>query len=500
MAGPKGTTYALDHSGESRMNTTQQREVTLGDILTIEDDLALLDYQCNNIGIPVWPLVRVPFLRAIMSAMLYGTPLVNVVAPNFKAVGALCRATAHNAIHKPIVKSDILIMARGMGNQIKDGRWFNRVSDHFALTNENRTLVLEDFFNWQWPFPRHNNRVLFYAPIQVASVIVGRVLCRKIHLTQARQLVSLVRKRGQKILGWDIGEERTIMLVHLLARRIAAIPWLYRRYRVMLQRVQPKILMKGEACYGPSAVLMRVASDLGVVTAEYQHGVVSAGHDAYNLSPTLRNSIEYKKTLPDYFLGYGQWWNNQINVPVTKIAIGNPHRSEQLKQYAIYPKQERTDILVLSDGIETNLHLDLARQLIRQLGNKFTVVFRPHPMERTAVTVKYSGGVTDGVRIDKNDDIYQSFLTAYAVVGELSTGLFEAIGFVGRIFIWDTRKARFYFPNHPFCVFGDASNLASQLFENNGKELTPEQNQEIWAPNWRENYQQFLAGIGVKPA
>lgn len=266
----------------------------------------------------------------------------------------------------------------------------------------------------------------------------------------------------------------------------------------MLERVQPKVLIKEEACYGSAAVLMRAARSLGIVTAEYQHGAVSAGHDAYNLAPTLRNSIEYQKTLPDYFLGYGQWWNDQINMPITKVVIGNPHRSEQLQRYAADPQQERSDILVLGDGIETNLYLGLARQLAEQLGGKFTVVFRPHPMERVKVLAEYTSGATAGVRIDQNGDIYQSFLTAYAVVSELSTGLFEAVGLASRIFIWNTPKARFGFPSHPFSVFEDASDLARQLFESNGKEFSPEQSQEIWAPNWRENYQQFLAGIGVK--
>lgn len=482
------------------MNTRQQSSLTLGDILLAEDDAALLDFKCSETGTLLWPMIRAPFLRAIMSDMLYSTPLVGAAPaiPKLKAIRALGKAAVHNASHGWHPKADILLMATGMGGQIRDGAWFNRLCDHFATAKRDQTLVVEDFFNWQWPLPRHNERMLFHAPIQLAAALRGRVLCREAHRSQSRQLITLVSQRARKILAWDVGSERTAMLVDLLARRYASMPWLYHRYRAMLEQVQPKIVIKEEACYGPAAVLMRAARDLGIATAEYQHGAVSAGHDAYNLAPALRNSVEYQNTLPDYFLGYGQWWNDQINVPVTKIVIGNPHRSEQIKQYADCSEQERTDILVLGDGIETELYLDLARQLAEQVGSKFAVVFRPHPMERDPVFAKYANGAAGLVRIDQHGDIYRSFMTAHAVISELSTGLFEAVGLARRIFIWDTPKARFSFPSHPFCVFDDASDLALQLLQDDRKELTSEQSRAIWAPSWRENYQHFLAGLGLK--
>ena len=68
------------------------------------------------------------------------------------------------------------------------------------------------------------------------------------------------------------------------------------------------------------------AKEMGIRTAEYQHGAVSRGHDAYNVAPGQGSSPEYQKVLPEFFLGYGRWWNEQINVPVTKVAVGNPHR------------------------------------------------------------------------------------------------------------------------------------------------------------------------------
>jgi hypothetical protein len=491
---------AVGRAGETRMNTKQQSSLSLLDILAVENDPALLDFKCSQTGLLLWPMVRAPFVRAIMSDQLYETPLVGSAppVPKLRGIGALSKAVVHNAIHGRNAKADILLMATGMGNQIKDGRWFNRLSDYFAMERHDQTLVVEDFFDWRWPFPRHNNRVLFHAPTQVAAIMAGRRLCHNEHLLQAQRLMSMVVERSKQILSWNCAAETEKMLVQLLARRTAATPWLYRKYRTMLERVGPKLLIKEEACYGSAAPLMLAAKSLGIATAEYQHGVVAAGHDAYNVAPVLHNSLDYRKTLPDYFLGYGEWWNEQINVPIAKIAIGNPHRSEQVQQYIAHSVQARTDVLVLSDGIETDLYLGLARELAAQLDTRFTVVFRPHPLERAKVLAAFPGGIVDSVRIDQNRDIYQSFLSAYAVVSELSTGLFEAVGLVNRILIWDTAKARFCFPSHPFSVFSDAGDLARKLVEDGRIELATEQGEKIWKPDWRANYGRFLASIGVK--
>ena len=79
-----------------------------------------------------------------------------------------------------------------------------------------------------------------------------------------------------------------------------------------------RLLIKEEACYGgaDNACAILAARNLGMVSAEYQHGAVSSGHNAYNFAPAISSAKSYRKTLPDYFLAYGSWWAAQINAPV----------------------------------------------------------------------------------------------------------------------------------------------------------------------------------------
>ena len=487
--------------GEAHMTAGFEKNRTLKDILLVENDRQVLDIRCEHTGIPLWTTIRVPFIRMIMSDMLYDTPIVGDAAPVHKlqAVRSLTKAWGQNAsLIRQNPRADILLMSHGMGNQRKGALWFNRLSDYFALARPAQTLTIEDFFNWQWPFPRHNRKTLLHAPIQVAGVVAGKISCRDQHRVAARHLVALVERRAYEILGWTSGEVRSDWLVNSLARKYAAMPYLYRRYQALLSRIEPKILIKEEACYGPSAVLIRAARDMGIITAEYQHGSISAGHDAYNFAESVCNDSAYRNTLPEYFLSYGKWWEKQVNFPLKKISIGNPHRHAKLQEYIDYPRQCRDSVLILGDGIETDLYVQLTRDLSVRLGTQLGIVFRPHPMEKSAVLAQFPGGAIDSARIDTNSDIYQSFLSARAVVSEVSTGLFEAVGLVENIFVWDTEKARFCYPEHPFNVFTDAADLAESLASVNQNNLRKIDEAGIWQPGWSENYNHFLDGIGLK--
>src|SRR5690606_22328780 len=140
---------------------------------------------------------------------------------------------------------------------------------------------------------------------------------------------------------------------------------------------------------------------LGLVVAESQHGLVSRGHDAYNVAPALSMGDASRETLPEYFLAYEAWWSQQMNVPVQSVVIGNPRREEQLGRLCD-TASVKTDALVLGDGIETEWYLGLARQLVAMLPAEWRVVFRPHPMERKKVEAWFPAGMCERVHIDLN--------------------------------------------------------------------------------------------------
>lgn len=466
----------------------------LPQLLTIEDDLAILDFRCPSSGYLLWPLIRVQCLRFAMSDHLYEQPLIDTSPRRngISAVRTLARAAAHNFVRGRQLRGSVMVMGTGLGLYRRDALWHNRLADPFAEMLPDASIEVEDFVDWRWPMPRHFKRTLFHAPTQAAASLIGRATGAR-HLDLAGRLVALIRQRGQRLLNWDLGEARATYLTQSLARHTAALPFRRQAYRRMLARAGVKLLLKEEGCYGPASVVLQVAREMNIVTAEYQHGTISAGNDAYNLAPSLANSPEYKKTLPEYLLGYGAWWNEQINVPVEKIVIGNPHREVQLAGLDAAVPARRDVLLILGDGIETERYLTLAHELSAAVSH-LRVMFRPHPLERARVTRCFQDNRNGSVWLDGEPDIYRSLHRAHAVVSEVSTGLFEALGVASRVFMWDTEKARFCFPAHPFEVFHSARHLALQLSHPESPHGTFDL-ERIWASGWRERYLNFLQRI-----
>lgn len=476
--------------------TTLSPGMTLDDLLAVEDDPSLLEYGCQETCVPLWPIIRNQFFRFVMTDRLFKRSLVEQErGANFRrnfggAAYAVARAVRHNWLVQNSLSGRVLLTTGGAGLQKRDGLWFNRLTDYFASASAEETVVLEDLFKWQWRFPRHYERVLFHTPLFLRGYVVGRLRVKERHTRSAEGLVRLVRGRARRLLAWELGDQRAAFLVRLLAREAAAMPEMSRAYEELLTRLKVRIVIKEMGCYGRSSVFNATARGMGLTVAEHQHGLVSAGHDAYNLAPSLARSSEYRRTLPEYFLSYGAWWGEQISVPVTAVIIGNPHRTERLDCFKHRPV-DRTDILILGDGIETSSYLDLARELAKKLARRWRVVFRPHPIERESVQSAYRSGA-DGVYIDQHSDIYESFAFAYAVVSEASTGLFESVGLVERIFALETARGRFSLPRHPFTPCIDARDLAEKIAEGSTGYPDLSDVHHLWAPNWQSNYLGFL--------
>lgn len=468
-------------------------DVRLPDILGIEDTPELLAFRCSSTGIPLWPQVRVSFHRYIMGDLVYST--ANMQPPlrtnKVRAMRSLAGAFAHNArMRTEGMQSDVMLTTEAIGDQLIDGKLFNRYVDPFGIRGSHKDMVLSDLFEWNWPFPRHNERIYIHSTIQAASALRWRLGVSARARKDARDLTALVSERAQMLLGWEIGPQRRAEMERRLAIKIMGIPLRYAAYRALLKRVRPKVVVSSSACYGLISPLIVAAHDLDIVTAEYQHGAICEGHDAYNFASSVLADEAYRRTLPRYYLSYGRWWHDQVNAPVEMVPIGYPNRSRRLEgRQAV--RGEPRNVLILSDGIEFDLYLSLAQKIAGSLAGTGTrVVLRPHPLERTDVLRRFGTQIGDIV-IDETADLYHALVAASCVLSEGSTGLFEAVGLVDRVVMLYTAKARFHFTRHPFISVEsdeDAVRAAQGKLDQAGKLEVG----DLWAEGWQSNYQNFL--------
>jgi hypothetical protein len=477
-------------------------ELTLRHILSIEDPDGLTDFVCPETGVPLWSLIRSVFVSLIMADKLYDAPIVTEDGANgalggasrLKKASLIARSFLHNA-GAPCGDSPVVVMASGARLARQDKYYFNCLGDYFVSAAPAQTLLIEEMFKWRWPFPRRHRKMILHTPLRVIGAVNGK-LNADARRADSRALVDMACARAKELLGFEASHAQREWLVRLCSTAAGSLPARIASYRSIFTRAGARVLVKEEACYGgPDNVsAMIAAKQLGMATAEYQHGSISSGHAAYNFGASVHASQSYRRTLPEHFLSFGAWWSGQVDAPVKHVPVGSPHRATVVGATSTASAQRR--ILVLGDGIDTKAYLALAADLAAQLGDGFEVVFRPQPLERSTVFGAYPGEGVGAVRFDRNQDIYQSFQTCSAVVSEVSTGLFEAVGLVNSIFIWDTPKSRFAYPSHPFCRFDSAGGLADAVRDGRGA-VGNDQNDQIWAPGWEARYTEFLRSVGA---
>jgi hypothetical protein len=471
---------------------------SLAEILQVEDTEDILTFKAPG-GYLLWPLIRNIFLRFIIGDLVYSEPLASIVRPRRNPLGTtllLNKLMWRNLHVKRSGDRAVLIMATGTGLIRTDGKYFNRLSDHFALQKPKETLCFEDTYGDLAPAPRANPDVLYAFPFRARRALIAKLNTNSEGLSQAKELVAFVAQRAHDVLGWTLSQERADYLTRFLANEVAGIPVQEKYFDRLFRQCGTRLLLKEEGCYGNSSIVNRIAKQRGIVVAEFQHGTINSGHDAYNFSNALLASTAHKESLPDHLLMYGRWWAESMNVAVETTVIGNPHRSESIARMTADGRRgDHIKVLVLGDGIETAVNLDFARSIAQALGSSGTVFFRPHPLERHVVNAGNFNHLLEKVQIDTIQNIYDSFAQTSHLVSETSTALFEAIGLVDQIFIWMTPKARFMYTRHPFYEVQSGRQLVEKMKMKAAVIADGELAGDVWAENWQHNYESFLRRV-----
>lgn len=470
---------------------------SLSILLQIEDDNELIGLTCPATRLPVWPLIRVPVLRTIMSDWLFKSTPLSSLGSNVSLIKLAKNAaisSIHNFQYKENPQRNILIQSTGLGNYYFDGLVHDRLVGHFAEALPDQIVVYQDKPKNSFQDKYSFNPVLHKSPRNIINKLYSKLAINNSHKSLACRVIGRAAENASERFGYEFASDRVQSLIDSLASHLAVLPYASETYANWFSKHRFKLLLKEDACYGGSAIsIIHAAKSCGMVVAEYQHGAISKGHDGYNVAGALAISHSFKAVLPDYLLTYGNWWSNQTNMPVQKIAIGNPHLSETLGSLGPV-SHKRNQVLILGDGIETKMYLNLAKKIVNLVKeHELTVVFRPHPFERDKVK---STILPEGVRLDCDADIYSSLKESSVVISELSTGLFEAVGLVDKVLLWETDKSRFAFPEIPFKSFSTMDQLESILsdrdsFHEKGSTVPVS---ELWEPNWKQNYLRFVKG------
>lgn len=471
--------------------------LTLSQVLEIENHRDFAETIDSGTGIPVWPALRQLVTRMFLSEAFYSSAsLLDVgrdrsTAQVAKAIG---KSFLHNRAHRPR-PSRLMIRATGAGLVRAGDRFENRYSRGFIQAVGGDAWSYEDVFDAR-VLQRVEQRLTYSMPFVAGTRLIGKLRKNANENPQVRRLVDLTVERALACIGWQISAEQQHWLMQMGQRYVSSYARQQAHFARLLGRVRPQCLLVEEGCYGPQAVLNHTARAAGIAVAEFQHGLVAAGHDAYNFAPILRKSEVYRDSLPHYFLSYGPWWSSQINAPVTHVVVGNPHREQVLPRHS-RGSTHSGRILVIGDGTETARYLDVCATLASALPKRFRVVFRPHPQERSAAQ-RMLAGRSSSFEVDVEPDVYATLADVEVVIGELSTVLFEAVGYARRIFVWDTPKGIFAIPEHPFERFTSLEQLVETIAveQQDDASWNASRAEELWAQGWHDRFSSFMNSLG----
>lgn len=455
------------------------------DIFEIENDPSILRFR-NEYGDPIWMFMRYEVLYSIMSKYMFKTTIVHKSRPvgvniSTYMIKALLN-NAHFQFRKKSAKVTFYATSRGV---IKKGIYLNQYVDHLAsLLQDDAVTIEHPPLDWKWYPKRLNNNVIYNAPNLVLSSAFIKVSHKDTE--EIKKLISYVSRRVFDLFGFTLDKSDCDYIFkttsYEMSRMVTHAKWILKQIRAYDSQLA--IIVGGS--YSRYIPIIRLLKSHGIKTADLQHGYITSTNPVYNYALALLGEDYINKAIPDYLLTYGEWWNNQSNLPYEKkIVIGNPFRKEMVNKFNRNKKRDK--IVIIGCARNTLQYMELAEKL-NSISNELEVVFRPHPTERYD-TIQISNSSQAKFIVDYQTDLYQLLEETQVVISEISTVLFEAVGIVPRIIVWRTEFSKSILPECPFENFSVFSELI-EIINSNMVEMPIEN--RFWNSNWESNFKQFI--------
>jgi hypothetical protein len=463
--------------------------ITLQDLLVVEDDQRLLQFAFSTDGVLMWPTVRSHLAHAaLMDAYSLSNPFhygPEITASN--AMSYLINTLFRSPYSPGVGQKDILIFSSGITNILREGAYFNRLHDFFAGIYRSRTLIVEDSIRTRYLRPRLFPNVRYHDLLH----ILGRVRERTVGVSgRDRENIASFVQWLKEIYPYSFSSEVWRGVKQLLEAKAARLPILEDLYRRMFQTVQPKLVVVEDGSYGGRAHIFKWAKQYGAVTAEFQHGMISKAHPAFNYGMATETSPSYRPYLPDYVLTYGDYWSDRVNIPSAKIAMGNPNLTERVRMRESDSEEDGL-LLIVSTGINPKRLTQVAADIAKRATSRIKrIVLRPHPSEAPEVTKRYGHLKHVGIRIDTGGDLFESLTRAQYVAGEVSTVLFEAAYLGKRVFLLDDAYSSLHLDDDTFPRFDSGDELLGMIQNSAAAKL--EKPGDLFLLDWRQAYQTWV--------
>lgn len=259
-----------------------------------------------------------------------------------------------------------------------------------------------------------------YAVSSYLGWLIGKA--QKIHLTDQDN----VRIRAIKnYLGKNIENVRKVSLD---ARVVEAVRWFIGKrivFQSLFMKTKPKAIYV--VCgYGLEAPIA-AAKELGIPSAEFQHGSMDRGHPGYDFVGWER--VPY---YADHLLTWGESWYRDTAIPkeCSIHQVGAPHIEDAIREARQSNYRQEKKLLVLSQGAYGKMLMEEVVEFAKRRDD-WLIVVRPHPGESIELLNSYILGVDSRVfsriKLERDSSLAEAAGSAEVALGVHSTALIECM-------------------------------------------------------------------------
>ena len=392
-------------------------------IFEMEEDMDLFNKKID--GVYFWELIRFIVVSDITQMTgLYTQPHTELEINSAYIAQFIRKAIANLFFKNPFSTSasELLFLGHPRRKLGADGFWWDIYCDPVIdyIGKKYRTLLLEGTYLNTHLVPQKTDRIAYMDFSMFLGTLLRRLRIARIPKNQ-RDLDFL--QNLQQRIQCEHGAEVEIItkLYQTLTYRKSVLPI----YRTLLQRIRPKavfILVSYD-----NEIFIEACKQLGIPTIEFQHGTFSRYHTGYSYP----GNYAVKRRFPDYFLTFGDYWKNLIDLPIEKqkvISVGYPFFEIESQKYKNEVKKNQ--IVFISQGAIGEKLSRFAVNLHYKHGVTHDIIYKLHPGEYSRWRIAYPWLVNTCIRVidDESEPLYRLLAQSKAQVGVFSTLLYEGLG------------------------------------------------------------------------
>jgi hypothetical protein len=385
--------------------------------------------RIRSIGLPIWPLARWPISRAIAETDI-GTTLPTYQRPSVvqQTAVALRRSLPNPHSLRRTPQVDHLFLVSGWTKSVLPGGYRNGLADDFAnALGDDAAIVQDAYVDALSRGDQHPLTPRTFTLARANDQVARRAVRHPLEPTERRELDQTMREVFE-LLDFPVTEAGRERAIADILRRADRARHARDAFGLLLDRTSPRRIYMQTAAYGNRAPEIALAHERGIEVAELQHGWIGSSHAAYNVGRAMRTP-DLVRCLPDTLLGYGEYWGRDIRFPGRFEPIGKPTLDRTTLEVTPWDDRPRS-VLFVSSNFEHDLVDRTLLALRAALPDDWTLVLRPHPVERATAARRHADVLArDGVVLDVSADGGAALAASRAVIGFSSTMLFEALAY-----------------------------------------------------------------------